>query len=54
MNDSVSAFIQQTLNMEPRLESVIGADGYTLLGVIFFTALGLTLFRASRKPAPTI
>ena len=54
VNDSVSAFIQQTLNMEPRLESVIGADGYTLLGVIFFTALGLTLFRASRKPAPTI
>jgi putative OPT family oligopeptide transporter len=51
VNDGVSAFIQRTLNMEPRIESVIGSGGYTLLGVLSFTALGLLLFRASRKSA---
>jgi uncharacterized oligopeptide transporter (OPT) family protein len=49
VNDGVSQFIQKTLNMEPRIESVIGSGGYTLLGVLSFTALGLLLFRASRR-----
>jgi putative OPT family oligopeptide transporter len=51
VNDGVSAFIQKTLNMEPRIESVIGSGGFTLLGVLFFAALCLLLFRASRRSA---
>jgi hypothetical protein len=53
VNDGVSEFIGKTLNMEPRIEHVIGSGGYTLLGVLFFAALGLTLYRASRKSAAT-
>jgi putative OPT family oligopeptide transporter len=53
VNDGVSEFIGKTLNMEPRIEHLIGADGYTLLGVLFFAALGLMLFKASRKSAAT-
>ena len=50
VNDNVDAFIQKTLNMEPRITAVIGAGGYQLLGVGFFAAMALVLFRTARKP----
>jgi putative OPT family oligopeptide transporter len=51
VNDNVDAFIQKTLNVQPRLEALIGGDGYQLLGVGFFAAMGLILFLIARKPA---
>jgi len=50
VNDNVDAFIQKTLNMEPRITALFGAGGYQLLGVGFFAAMALVLFRTARKP----
>jgi len=50
VNDGVDAFIQKTLNMQPRLEALFGAGGFQLLGVAFFAAMALMLFRTARKP----
>ena len=49
VNDGVDAFIQKTLNMEPRIAAVIGEGGYQLLGVGFFAAMALALFRIARR-----
>jgi len=37
-----------------RLERLVGADGYQLLGVLFFAGLGFLLYRAGRKPPPAV
>jgi uncharacterized oligopeptide transporter (OPT) family protein len=50
VNDQIDAFISKTLNMQPKLEAVLGADGFQLLGVGFFAAMALILFRIARKP----
>jgi putative OPT family oligopeptide transporter len=49
---AANRFFTEVLNMEPRLEGVIGETGYEVLGVLFFAALGFLLFRASRKARP--
>ncbi len=54
VNDGVNRFIGTTLNMEPRIAGVIGEGGYQLLGVLFFAALALTLFRAARRSKPPV
>jgi len=54
VNDGVNRFISQNLNLEPRIEHLLGRTGYELLGVFFFAGLGFLLWRASRKPAPTV
>jgi uncharacterized oligopeptide transporter (OPT) family protein len=53
VNDGVDAFIQKTLNMEPRITAVIGEGGYQLLGVGFFAAMALVLFRTARRSSAT-
>ena len=40
--------------MEPRIAGVIGQGGYELLGVIFFAALALALYRAARRSKPPV
>ncbi|WP_242341374.1 MULTISPECIES: OPT family oligopeptide transporter [unclassified Anaeromyxobacter] len=52
VNDGVNHFIEKTLNMEPRISGVIGEEGFALLGVLFFAALALMLFRAARRAQP--
>jgi putative OPT family oligopeptide transporter len=52
VNDTVDAFIGKTLNMEPRLTEALGGPGYQLLGVAFFAAMALILYRVARKSAP--
>jgi len=49
VNDGVDAFIQKTLNMEPRIASHVGESGYQLLGVGFFAAMALLLYRTARR-----
>ena len=40
-----------TLDMpEHGLTEALGAEGYALLGVIFFGLMGLALYRVARKP----
>jgi hypothetical protein len=39
-------------SVEEPLSHALGTAGYDLLGVIFFAALAVMLFRAARKPAP--
>jgi putative OPT family oligopeptide transporter len=49
VNDSVAAWLGR-LNAEPALARLLGHGRYAVLGVAFFAALGLLLFRAARKP----
>jgi uncharacterized oligopeptide transporter (OPT) family protein len=49
VNDGVDAFIQKTLNMQPRIAAAIGEGGYQLLGVAFFAAMAFLLFRTARR-----
>jgi putative OPT family oligopeptide transporter len=49
VNDSVAAWLGR-LNAEPALVRLLGHGRYAVLGVAFFAALGLLLFRAARKP----
>jgi putative OPT family oligopeptide transporter len=51
---AANRFFTEVLNMEPRLEGVLGETGYEVLGVLFFAGLGLLLFRASRKKTPDV
>ncbi len=43
----------KALDLQERLERALGTGGYQLLGVAFFAALGVLLWRAARKPQPT-
>ena len=52
VNDAISGQLEK-LNLEPAITGVIGHGGFTLLGVAFFVGLGVLLYRASQKPAPT-
>ncbi|HEY6105868.1 MAG TPA: OPT/YSL family transporter [Anaeromyxobacteraceae bacterium] len=49
VNDSVAAWLGH-LDAGPALSRLLGQGGYAVLGVAFFAALGLLLFRAARKP----
>ncbi len=49
VNDSVAAWLGR-LDAQPALSRLLGGGGYAVLGVAFFGALGLLLFRAARKP----
>jgi len=42
------------LDVQGRLEHALGSGGYQVLGVAFFAALGILLFRAARKPLPKV
>ncbi len=53
VNEGIAAKLEK-LNLEPAISGVIGHGGFTLLGVAFFVGLGVLLFRAARKPAPTV
>jgi uncharacterized oligopeptide transporter (OPT) family protein len=53
VNDAISAKLK-VLDLEPAISGVIGHGGFTLLGVAFFLGLGVLLYRASQKPAPTV
>lgn len=48
VNEGVAANIAK-LNLEPALHSLLGEGGFQILGVIFFAAMGLILYRISRK-----
>ena len=53
VNEGVSRQLVK-LNLEPAITGVIGHGGFALLGVAAFVGLGVLLFRASQKPAPTV
>ena len=39
----------QTVTLEHRLTHALGEQGYQILGVVFFTIMGLTLYRVATK-----
>ncbi len=47
----VKRFIEGPLDLAPRLEALLGAGGYQLLGVAAFALLAVLLARAARRPA---
>ncbi len=49
VNDGVDRFLRERLDFHPALAGAIGEGGYEALGVVFFAALGLALFRTARK-----
>jgi hypothetical protein len=53
VNESISGRME-SLNLEPAITGAIGHGGFTLLGVAAFVGLGVMLYRASQKPAPTV
>jgi putative OPT family oligopeptide transporter len=53
VNESISGKME-SLNLEPAITGAIGHGGFTLLGVACFVGLGVMLYRASQKPAPTV
>ncbi len=40
------------ISMEHKLTEMLGDQGYQILGVVFFTAMGLTLYRVGTKKMP--
>jgi putative OPT family oligopeptide transporter len=53
VNEGISKQLGK-LDLEPAIAGVIGHGGFTLLGVAAFVGLGVMLYRASQKPAPTL
>ncbi|HZY02536.1 MAG TPA: OPT/YSL family transporter [Anaeromyxobacteraceae bacterium] len=53
VNDSVAAWLSR-LDAQPALSRLLGSGGYAVLGVVFFAALGVLLFRAARRPQARI
>ncbi len=53
---TIPSFYESLKNMsaESGLESLFGRSGYEILGVIFFAAMGLIMYKVSRKPQPKI
>lgn len=49
LSDRVSGFLERYLDAERGLERVLGSAGYQALGVGFFVALALVLFRVARR-----
>jgi putative OPT family oligopeptide transporter len=54
LNDGVSGFFKRNLDWQDHLEAALGSAGYQLLGVLFFAALGLLLFRTARKAGAVV
>jgi OPT family oligopeptide transporter len=54
VNDGVDRFFRERLDVHPALARAIGEGGYQVLGVAFFAALGLLLFRTARKPRANV
>ncbi|MDX2285401.1 MAG: OPT/YSL family transporter [Bacteroidia bacterium] len=48
VNDGVAAALGK-VNLEPGIEHAIGADGYQILGALFFLGLALWLYRVATK-----
>lgn len=48
VNEGIAANMAK-VNLEPMLHNVLGEGGYQILGVLFFAAMGLILYRISRK-----
>ncbi len=53
VNDNIFAALA-TMNMEQSIEHAIGADGFQLLGVLFFALMGAALYRVAKKPQPKV
>jgi OPT family oligopeptide transporter len=53
VNDNIFAALA-TMNMEQTIEHAIGADGFQLLGVLFFALMGAALYRVAKKPQPKV
>jgi OPT family oligopeptide transporter len=54
VNDNVDAFFRENLDVHGAMARVLGDGGYQVLGVAFFAALALLLFRAARRPQAKI
>ena len=50
INDDIASAIHR-LDLEPMLTKALGGEGYQLLGVACFAAMGITLFRVARRKA---
>jgi len=48
----VEPFLQK-LDLSGALTAALGHGGYDVLGVVFFTAMAVVLFRVARRPLPT-
>ncbi len=53
LSDAVSGFMRRFLDQQERLEHALGTGGYQVLGVAFFAALALFLFRVARRAGRT-
>ena len=53
VNANVFEFLKK-ISAEAGLESLLGSGGYEILGVIFFAAMGMIMYKVSRKPQAKI
>jgi OPT family oligopeptide transporter len=44
----------ESISLEHAITHALGAQGYQILGVVFFTIMGLTLYRVATKPDPKL
>ena len=48
VNDSISAFLQK-MNAEHGITATFGAEGYNIIGALFFVLMGVVLYRVAMK-----
>ncbi len=48
VNDSISAFLQK-MNAEHGITATFGAEGYNIIGALFFVIMGVVLYRVAMK-----
>jgi putative OPT family oligopeptide transporter len=48
VNDSISSFLQK-MNAEHGITATFGADGYNIIGALFFVLMGVVLYRIAMK-----